>query len=359
MGISRARWQRAGRLATRLVHEGDVSAVAIAARHVAADADQRALTISAGQDPAGRAVEVDTPFLAASLTKPVVSAAALQLVEAGRLSLTDRVADWLPAFAGGRRRPVTVRHLLTHTSGLPEVWAANTQLRQAKSTREDFLRASVVEPLSGRAGRQVAYSSVGFSLLGGVLAAAGGAPLPELLKTAIFKPLGMDGSRLGQASDDPDRAVVPIEYPPDHEPADWDWNSRYWRTMGAPWGGLTASAIDLMTFLESFARGRIVSPAARDAAWNDHRGVFPDAGGRPWGLGWRFAWPGHAASFGDLVSADGVGHYGATGTLMWHDGGRLAVILTNRPAIGRPRVLQLLSNAVAAAFVDRPQSRAG
>ena len=340
VGLDPDRWRRVRSLAEDLVGGRDLKAVVVAARHASAAASLPTPAISVGATAGDR-------FPVASLTKPVVAAVALRLCEDGRLSLADRVVDWLPAFAGGQRRPITVRHLLAHCSGLPDVWPENTQLRRALAGRGAFVEASCRCELAAKPGTTSIYSSVGFSLLGAVLEAAGGEDLPSLVRREVSEPLAMAGTSLGGGGE-----VVPVAYPPEHEASDSDWNSAYWRSLGAPWGGLLATAGDMLKFLGAFASGTLVSPASREAAWADQRGVFADLGGRPWGLGWRFAWPGHAASFGDLLPADAVGHYGATGTLMWHSRGRLAVILTTTPALTRPRPLQLLSNAVAAAFAD-------
>ena len=349
VGLNPDRWRQVDKLSRRLVAAGELPNVVAVARRLDADAAVPSPAVVHGLTSGKITVRSGSRFPVASLTKPVVAAVALRLCERGMLSLTDRVADWVPEFRGGRKRPVTVRHLLTHTSGLPDVWPDNTTLRQSQSTAAQFLAASAAVELLERPGQRTVYSSVGYSVLGGVLEAAGGADLGTLARREIFDRLAMADTALGGAAD-PREWLVPIEYPTDHEPADWDWNSRYWRELGAPWGGLVSTAGDMLRFLGAFAAGECVSPVSRDAAWTPHAEVFPEAEGRPWGMGWRFNWPGHASAFSDLLPSDAVGHYGATGCVMWHSRGRLAVILSSRPVLGRPRALQLVSAAVAAAF---------
>src|SRR4051812_9740666 len=81
----------------------------------------------------------DALFLIASLTKPVTVAAAMLLVERGELTLEDRVAAIVPAFAAEGKGDVRVRHLMTHTSGLPDMVADNEKLRAAHRPFRDFV----------------------------------------------------------------------------------------------------------------------------------------------------------------------------------------------------------------------------
>src|SRR5438094_3952730 len=80
--------------------------------------------------PFGKAASGDAMFLLGSVSKPITAAAVMTLFDRGKLRLDDRAAKFLPAFTGGGRDEVTVRHLLTHTSGLPDQSANNTELRK-------------------------------------------------------------------------------------------------------------------------------------------------------------------------------------------------------------------------------------
>ena len=145
---------------------------------------------------------------------------------------------------------------------------------------------------------------------------------------------------------------------------DWNWNSRYWRQLGAPWGGLLTSANDLATFAQFMLRTgqthegrRLLSPAAIDAATRNQLQYMRDVPDeerrcRPWGLGWRLNWPAHSANFGDLLGPRTYGHWGATGTVLWidPDANVFALILTTLPQEPSGKYLARLSNAVAAAW---------
>ena len=80
----------------------------------------------------------DAIFLVASITKPIVATAILQLVERGQLTLADRVVDYIPEFGREGKYGVEVRHLLTHTSGLPDMLPDNLELRQAHASLQQF-----------------------------------------------------------------------------------------------------------------------------------------------------------------------------------------------------------------------------
>ncbi len=311
----------------------------------------------------------DAIFSVASITKPVVAMAAMRLVERGRLSLGEKVADLLPEFAGKGRYGVRVLHLLTHTSGLPDLLPHDRDLRRDNAPLPRFLDNVCQTELTFPPGRGVSYSSCGFVLLGELAARLSGLPLPEFLRREVFDPLGMTDTALGAPSDwfngatpQADR-LAEVRLPEEQSGDDgWNWNSRYWRTLGAPWGGLLSTPADLAAFAATMLRrgrtgdGFLFSPATVAAATTSRLGDFrevpePDRRCRPWGLGWRLNWPGHGAYFGDLLGPNAYGHWGATGTVLWIDPDReaFAVLLTTQPQDPDGRYLARLSNAIAAA----------
>jgi CubicO group peptidase (beta-lactamase class C family) len=122
----------------------------------------------------------------ASLTKVVAtSAAAMVLVDQGRLRLDDPVARYVPAFSGGAKSRVTVRHLLTHRSGLP----AGRELSRtsAAESRQLVLRTS----LEAEPGTRYEYSDLGPIILGFVVERVTGEPLDRFVQRAVYARLGM------------------------------------------------------------------------------------------------------------------------------------------------------------------------
>jgi CubicO group peptidase (beta-lactamase class C family) len=112
------------------------------------------------------------------------------------------------------------------------------------------------------------------------------------------------------------------------ETSNWDWNSTYWRNLGAPWGGAHASAADVAAFLQYFHRrnaGVLKPETASATITNQNTGL-----NQRWGLGWML----NDGKWGKDCSTATYGHSGSTGTLCWHDPAKdlTFVLLTTRPA---------------------------
>jgi CubicO group peptidase (beta-lactamase class C family) len=305
--------------------------------------------------PGSGAVTKDTIFLLASITKPVTACALMLLVERGKVSLNDPVSRYLPEFTGAERGKVRVRDLLSHTSGLPDMLPENTELRRANVPLSAFVEHTYKTPLLYSPGTSFRYQSMGILLAGEIVEKLTGMRLRDFEKKEIFEPLGMNHSALGMGST-PIADTVEAWSSPNADPKDTERfgaNSRYWRDMGHPWGGMHSTTGDLAVLLQTFLNGgaykgkRVFSPSTVKAMTTDQN-VQVQA---PWGLGWALGRSGVWNFFGDLVSASAFGHAGATGTVAWADpeSGLLCVILTDR-LLEQGRLLRLISNAVAASI---------
>jgi CubicO group peptidase (beta-lactamase class C family) len=245
----------------------------------------------------------------------------------------------------------------------------NLPLRKAQSPLSKFVEGACAVSLDFPPGRGVQYQSLGYALLGEIVARVTGLPSGEFLRREFFEPLGMQNTSLASpewARDSafPDR-LAEIRVPADMQGGDdWNWNSPYWRTFGAPWGGLVSTAEDLARFCAMMLGGgqlegtRVLSAAAVESATRNQLDAFhdlpeSDRRTRPWGLGWRLNWPTHAASFGDFLSPATYGHWGATGTLFWIDPSRqmAAVLLSTQPLERDRSPLVRVSNAIAGCIV--------
>jgi CubicO group peptidase (beta-lactamase class C family) len=315
-----------------------------------------------GPAPDAAAVRPDALFLVASITKPVTATAAMMLVERGVLTLDEPVSAIVHGFAQGGKQEVRLRHLLTHTSGLPDMLPNNEALRAAHAPLEAFVDETCRQPLLFPPGSQVRYQSMGFAMLAEVVRRVTGIPLARFLRDEVFGPLGMVDTSLG-CLDEARGRVASIRLDPDRPRTDWDWNSPYWLGFGAPWGGLVTSAADFARFCAMMLGGgaldgvRVLAPATVRAMTVNHLATMTqipeeDRLYRPWGLGWRLNWPGRSANFGDLVGPRAYGHWGATGTLCWldPDADAFANLFTTRPQGDDGRYLARLSNALAAAL---------
>ena len=133
-------------------------------------------------------MSLDTIFDLASLTKVVATTtAAMQLVEQGTVRLTDPVASWVPGFERFGKAGITVRHLLTHVSGLrPDV-----DLGEPWKGYEAAIDLAVNEVPTAPPGAQFVYSDINFFLLGHIVARASNEPLEQYVTRHVFGPLGM------------------------------------------------------------------------------------------------------------------------------------------------------------------------
>ncbi|MGD9856551.1 MAG: serine hydrolase domain-containing protein, partial [Planctomycetaceae bacterium] len=165
LGLDPARWERVVDLAQAMAEEGTVPALAIDVVR-GSRCWERPLLFGRQRlaDKPGT-LRDDGIYLVASLTKPFVAMAVMMLVEQGRLALNERVVDLIPEFDAPPKRPMTVRHLLTHTSGLPDMLPNNRRLRETNSPLSSFLAGTLAVTLDFPPGRGVQYQSKGFVLL--------------------------------------------------------------------------------------------------------------------------------------------------------------------------------------------------
>jgi CubicO group peptidase (beta-lactamase class C family) len=306
-----------------------------------------------------RAPEVtpDSVFLLASITKPVTACALMLLVERGRVSLSDPVKRYLPDFTGGDRGKIRVRDLLSHTSGLPDMLPENIDLRRAHAPLSEFVKRTYKTPLLYPPGTSFRYQSMGVLLAGEIVERLSGMPLRAFEQKEIFDPLGMKHSALGIGSFDiSDTVQAWSSAAADRNDEErFGANTRYWRDMGHPWGGMHSNTRDIAVLLQAFLNGgvygdkRVFSPATVKAMTSDQNSNVQ----APWGLGWALGRSVVWNFFGDLVSPAAFGHAGATGTVAWADPETqlLCVILTDR-LLDEGRLLRLVSNAVAGSMIQ-------
>lgn len=284
--------------------------------------------------PFGTAGSSDASFLLGSISKPIAVTAVLTLFDQGKFQLDDRVVRFLPAFTGDGRERVTLRHLLTHASGLPDQLPDNAELRRRNAPLAAFVDQTVRTRLDFAPGSRYQYSSMGILLAARVAETISGTAFATLVDRAVFRPLAMKHSAQGLGRFTLDQVVpcqmegaAPEAGGGDPRAKGWDWNSSYWRKLGAPWGGTHASAPDVGRFLGEVlaARGGAVKPAtARLMTRNHHPAGFP-----PRGLGFAVGTAAGSPGCSDRT----FGHTGSTGTLCWADPATdtVCVVLTSLP----------------------------
>ena len=231
-------------------------------------------------------VNIQTVFQAASLTKPIVAYAALQLVDAGELTLDGSLAHFVPTVLPGDAAfaAITARHLLTHTCGLPNLRAKNQPLQ-----------------VHFRPGEWFSYSSVGFNYLQSVMTAITGEPLEATMRQLVFDPLGMQSSSLEQSASFQDNLAAPHE---GEAPVDVP------RYPASASFSLHTTAADYGAFLGAVLRGERLKEATHRAWLTCHAHVPKESAerlrGQPteteldpevgWGLGWGLE-PNHGTFF--------------------------------------------------------------
>ncbi len=275
-------------------------------------------------DPSSAAMQVDTLFDIASLTK-IISVWSLvgQLVKQKRLALDSRLADVLPGTAGHALAPITIFQLLTHTAGLP----LRARLRASYGdVYDDIVRGVLREPLEGIPGQAVEYTDRAALILGFVIERLLGMPLDVALAEHVLQPLGMAATGYGPVAPRHGQLVAPTEYC-DEAGAHLagtvhDFSTRL---LGGVCGisGLFSNVPDLRRFLRA-----MLTPHGDvfDAAWVRESLAVQTGELQPSrGLFW------HPAA-GTGAQDDVWCHLGFTGTAMWLSPrrGRYAVLLTNK-----------------------------
>ncbi len=147
----------------------------------------------------GIPVEQDTQFRIASITKGMTAVLALQAVERGELDLDGRINKYLPGLSNRRLSGVTIRHLLTNSSGIPDF--APKPLRKGQNVYDALVERLNNAELVSDPGEQYVYCNVGYTILGFILEHATEIKYSELLEKRIFLPLEMKDSRLGMPAE--------------------------------------------------------------------------------------------------------------------------------------------------------------
>jgi serine-type D-Ala-D-Ala carboxypeptidase len=297
----------------------------------------------------------------ASLTKVVATSTAIMILyDEGKVALDAPVWQFIPAFSGGFRDSVTVRHLLEHRSGLP----AGRDLWRVARTPDEARRMVTETELVCRPGSCYIYSDLGADLLGMIVESVTDTTLDAFCEERIFKPLGMTDTFFRPA-DSLKYRVAPTEVtPPRGYALRGEVHDENAYALGGVAGhaGLFSTARDLAVFAQMMLNGgqyndvRILSDTAVALFTNRAAGTRA--------LGWDTNTGDSDSGSGEYLSAHSYGHTGYTGTSMWIDPDRemFVILLTNRVHAARARrpakvisdVRADLADAAALAVLDAP-----
>jgi uncharacterized protein YbbC (DUF1343 family)/CubicO group peptidase (beta-lactamase class C family) len=278
--------------------------------------------------PSVEAMTADTIFDLASLTKVVATTTAvMQLVEDGRVRLTDRVSTYIDGFDRYGKGNITVRHLLAHVSGL----RPDLDLGVPFEGAETAIRLAGEEVPVAAPGERFIYSDINFFLLGAIVQRISGESLDRFARSRVFEPLGMKDTMFLPPATlrpriAPTEACSPLGWPcgtPDatmlrgvvHDPTA--------RRMGGVAGhaGLFGTADDLAIFCRMLLQGgryggrRVLTPLT---VVKMTRSATPPSLTAVRGLGWDID-SSFSANRGELMPIGSFGHTGFTGTSIWID----------------------------------------
>ncbi len=323
--LKQERLDEAVRVLTKATTDGPVSAAVMHVR-------QRETSFTRAF---GKAESEHAMFLLGSISKPICMTALMTLFDQGAFKLDDPLQKFLPQFRDAEREAVTLRHLLSHSSGLPDQLPENDSLRKQHASLSQFAEHAMRTPLSFKPGSRYQYSSMGILLAARVAELISKTDILTLVEKSVFKPLGMQRSAQGLGRFKlEDFVPMQMEFAAveagggDPSAKNWDWNSSYWRKLGAPWGGTHASAADIGRFLAEFLNesGLVVRPETARLMTRNHNAP----GLTPRGLGLNIG----AAFAAKGCSEKSFGHTGSTGTIAWADPETqtICVVLTSLPA---------------------------
>jgi uncharacterized protein YbbC (DUF1343 family)/CubicO group peptidase (beta-lactamase class C family) len=304
---------------------------------------------------------VDTIFDAASLTKVVATTpCVMKLFEEGKLRLNDPVTRYLPEFQGGRSE-ITVRHLLTHFSGL----RPDLDLEPAWSGYETGIQKALIDKPTGPPGVRFVYSDINFILLGEIVHQLSGQMLPDYAREKIFAPLGMRETMFRPPASLRGRIAPTERLAGAAESLRGVVHDETTRYMGGIAGhaGLFTTADDLARFAEMMLnlgrRGgaRVLNPlTVRKFTEPQSPANQPILRGGGWDIDSAYS-----GNRGELFPLGSFGHTGFTGTSLWIDPASKSyvVLLANsvhprrRPPITSLRG-RVATAAAAALGIDLP-----
>jgi CubicO group peptidase (beta-lactamase class C family) len=334
VGVSSKRLDRIGDTIQRSIDAGRIAgAVSLVARH------GKIVYFKAfgmADREAGKPMGTDNIFRICSMSKPITTAAVMTLYEEGRFRLNEPVSDFIPEFKSMKvldppfpqdktsppgalvdaKRPITIFHLLTHTSGLTYPWnprlgkayseaGIGTGIFQQEGSTADSIKKLASLPLLFQPGDAWEYS-LSDDVLGYLIERVSGMPLDQFLEERIFKPLGMKDSYFYLPDDKVSRLAAAYTYYPDKglqlfpagkviKEGDFSYSSDYPyrgpRTYFSGGGGLCSTAEDYYRFCQMMLNGgelngaRLLSPKSVELMTLNHTQGKTDDFGYGYGFG--------------------------------------------------------------------------
>jgi CubicO group peptidase (beta-lactamase class C family) len=276
-------------------------------------------------------VKAETIFQSGSVGKQFVSAAIMMLVEEGKISLDDSVTKYFPD-APATWKPILIKNLLSHTSGLSEYESPDrTGPKGAFYLRLDFTEDELAKkieemPIEWAPGEKWGYRNTNYVLLGIIIHKITGMPYAEFLGERIFKPLGMTSTRLISERDIIPNRSAGYEIDEKGELKNQEWVSPTFDSTAD--GALYFNVLDMAKWDEALYGTKLLKQSSLDRIWT----VYPLNDGKPNPAGYGFAW-----NIGEQNGHKRIEHGGAwqgftCSISRYPDDGVTVVVLTNLDA---------------------------
>jgi CubicO group peptidase (beta-lactamase class C family) len=303
-----------------------------------------------------RPMKTDDIFWIASMSKPITGVTVAILKDEGKLSFDDPVAKHLPEFAdikvaqngasANPTRPITLRDLMTHTSGLGELTT-----REPHWTLEQLSKALAKTQLRFQPGTRWSYSTAGIDILGRVVEVVSGVEYGKFIQTRLFDPLGMKETTFAPTAAQAARfaknyrlnatsnTLEPVEIA-------YLYKTEITDTQRAPMGGagLFSTAEDLCRFYQMMLNNgslngkTILKPETVAEMTSKQTGNLQARAGMPWGLGFCVIEDPSAMECNNTLMPGTFGHGGAHGTNSWADPktGDIYILMLQRGGLRNP-----------------------
>jgi CubicO group peptidase (beta-lactamase class C family) len=274
----------------------------------------------------------DTQFNLASVNKMFTAVAVAQLEEQGKLSFSDTVRKHLPNYPNPAADKITIRQLLTHTSGLEDIGGPRFfQSRDRLTSPQGFIDVYGPDPLVFEPGARWQYSNLGFIVLGRIIEAVSGRSYDDYVKDHIFQKAGMkDTGPFPLEEESIARARGYTDVAPDAEgrpglrtPGKRFNNARYFFLKGTPAGYFFSTAPDLLRFSRSLAAGKLLGSRKMEEATGGQVPMFGP--GEKYGYGFMEGHVHGARWFGHGGGGPGV----SASFTVFPDSGYTVIVLAN------------------------------
>jgi CubicO group peptidase (beta-lactamase class C family) len=303
-----------------------------------------------------RKMRTDDIFWIASMTKPITAVCIAILADEGKLSFDDPLAKHLPEFAGlvvnengqtaGPSRPLTLRDVMTHTSGIGEM-----NNREPHLTLAETAKRLSQQPLRFQPGSRWAYSTAGMDVLGRVVEVTGRMPFHEFLQKRVLDPLGMKNTSFWIAPEKESRWAHSYRWNPQAAKLEETTIPYLYKTTVTdrerpPLGGagLFSTAEDVASFYRMMLNQgalngkRILKPETVVEMTRKQTGALNARPGMPCGLGFSVVEDPAQVPANSVLSAKSFGHGGAFSTQSWADPVKnlIWIVMFQRDGKGNP-----------------------